>query len=624
MCGLTGFVDFTKKSGEFILNSMNKAIQHRGPDDQGSVFHQCSNFQLGLAHSRLSIVDLSAHGHQPMKFGNLEIVYNGEVYNFREIRLELEKVGYQFSSESDTEVILKAFDRWGHDAVTYFRGMFVFVIFNAKAEKLYMYRDRSGIKPFFYRYEDGCIVFGSELKSLCQHPSFKKNINKDAIVPYLQHGYIPEPSTIYLDCFKLTPGHYLELDLVKRTLEKHSYWDVYDYYNGPKLDISYQEATDTTHNILKKAFEYRMVADVPVGVFLSGGYDSVAVASVLQGNTCKRLKTYTIGFEDKRFNEAHHAKEVAEHLGTEHTEIICTDKDAQEVVPLLASMFDEPFADVSAIPTYLVSYHARKEVTVALSADGGDETFAGYDKYRRALHYQKYSRFKPLLNALSVFTDRAKTASSLAQKIQRLNAVANRESRESPLRSIVFPSSSYIKKLIKFDTKHVESKFDTHDKLNGQNDFLNKLLAVDYKTYMVDDVLTKVDRTTMAVSLEGREPLLDHKIIEFAAQLPSTYKLRDGVSKSILKDIVHQYVPKSMMDRPKQGFGVPIDKWLAGEMNWLIEEFLSKRKLVESDVFNIEEVNQLKKSFLENPNCTQSAKLIWNIICFQMWFGNSF
>jgi len=342
MCGITGFVDFSKKSNLDILKRMTDVLYHRGPDDSGYSFYENEFATIGLGQRRLSILDLSPRAHQPMTFEQFTIVYNGEVYNFKEIRIDLEKYKYTFNSDSDTEVILKAYHKWGIDAVQQFNGMFAIAIYDQQTKKLTLIRDRAGVKPLYWYQKNGLFMFASELKSFHENPCFEKEINIDALSLFFQYGYILQPYSIFKNSFKLKAGHYIELDLKNKNLQEIKYWDVVDCYNQPKLVISEQEAIEETERLLKKAFEYRMVADVPVGMFLSGGYDSSAVTAILQSDRTEKLKTFTIGFYEDKFNEAPYAKKVAEYLGSDHTENYCTQKDALEILPKLPEILDEP------------------------------------------------------------------------------------------------------------------------------------------------------------------------------------------------------------------------------------------------------------------------------------------
>ncbi len=631
MCGISGFIDFKASSSNEILQSMTDTLHHRGPDDSGYslYYNREDNFQIGLGHKRLSILDLSLHGHQPMLFEDIEIVYNGEIYNFREIRDELVNLGYHFHSDSDTEVILKSYHKWGIKAIHKFNGMFALSIFDKKKDKVFIIRDRSGIKPLYWYYKDNIILFASELKSFHQHPKFEKKINTDSIALFLQYQYIPEPHSIFENCFKLKAGHYLEINLKTKNIAENKYWDVIDAYNKPKLNISEKEAINETEKILKSAFEYRMVSDVPVGIFLSGGYDSSLVTAILQKDRTQKLKTFTIGFHEKGYNETPYAREVANHLGTDHTEYYCTQKDALEIIPRLVDIYDEPFSDASSIPTTLVSQLARKDVTVALSADGGDEIFAGYDKY--ALSSQYYNLFSkipkfthpPILSLMEKVNPNniplAKNSFNFATKYEKAKNVLKSENCVEVMQNVAHQITDYeLKNILKSNFKTPKTNYECSSLLNHTNDNIDRMLAIDYKTYMLDDILTKVDRATMSVSLEGREPLLDYRIIEFAASLPSHYKYKNSSTKYILKEITHKYIPKKLMDRPKMGFGVPLIEWFKDELKEYFLIYLDEERLQKEGIFNAKEVVYLRDKYLNGEKV--NVETLWSLLIFQMWY----
>ena len=626
MCGIAGFIDFNKQSSEEILVKMNNSMVHRGPDDHGSYFDAGNDFMMGLSQRRLSILDLSPLGHQPMFFENLVIVFNGEIYNFKEIREELKAHGYTFKSDSDTEMILKAFHKWGIDCLEKFIGMFAFVLYDKEKQQVYIVRDRAGVKPMFYSWTNNLFLFGSELKALVNHPQFKKEIDLNAAALFLTYNYIPAPYAIYKNTFKLTPGHYAILGLKDKSFQIKKYWDVYDSYNEKKLDISEKEASDHLESLMKSAFNYRMVADVPVGVFLSGGYDSTAVTSILQATNTNKIKTFTIGFDIPSYNEAPEAKKIADYLGTDHTEYYCTPKEALEIIPQLPEIYDEPFSDNSTIPSVLVSRLARKRVTVALSADGGDEIFAGYAKFNRAKSFtEQMPRF------LQTAVGRAMSAIE-PESIPYFNKKYNFPTRYRKMRNIwksgdalnaMKTISQYIPEdELRLFCKHpidlYPTAFDSGDQLNDNSDSINKMLAVDYKTFLSDNNLNKMDRATMSVSLEGREPLLDQRIIEFVAKLPSDLKIRNGVNKYILKEIVHKYVPKPMMDRPKMPFIAPINIWFRNELKEFFLKYLDKDLLDRQGLFNSAPILQLRDSYLNGNR--ESVQKLWNLLVFQMWY----
>lgn len=631
MCGIAGLIDFKGLSQLNQLEKMTDILFHRGPDDGGYFFERYENIQVGLGHRRLSILDLSTHGHQPMNFSHLTMVYNGEVYNFKEIRAELEQFGYSFESHSDTEVILKAYHKWGSDAVHRFNGMFAIAIFDSNEQKLILIRDRAGVKPLYFYQKDNLFMFASELKSFHQHTDFIKEIDFDGLSLFLQYGYIPQPHTIFKYTKKLEAGHILELDVQQGEYSLRQYWDVIDCYNKPKIKITEQEALEETERLLRSACEYRMVADVPVGVFLSGGYDSSAVTALLQTERSERLKTFSIGFHDDRFNEAHHAKKVAEHLGTDHTEYYCTQKDAAEIFPKLADIWDEPFADNSVIPTTLVSQLAREKVTVSLSADGGDELFGGYDKYVQAaaMHTRLNSipAKKSIARALEFMRlDKIGLDSlvpNFSGKYHKLLSLLDANSQTETMQHLQKTfSDAEIHNILKEPFLSVSTGFDDACKLVTSLSDLDKMLAIDFKTYQLDDILTKVDRATMSVGLEGREPLLDYRLIEFVSVLPSTLKVHNGNKKYLLKKITHKYLPKDIMERPKMGFNMPIISWLNDELRLYLEYYIDSKKIQRQGIFDVDFVIVLKNRFLSgDKNCIGR---IWLILIFQMWYERWF
>lgn len=387
MCGITGYIDWQRKQGSCI-DTMVNTLRHRGPDDQGSKTYESPFARIHLGQSRLSIIDLSDEaGRQPMSYASYHLVFNGEIYNYQTIRKELVALGHSFHSYSDTEVVLHAFAQWREKAVDRFIGMFAFVIYNSKEEKIYLFRDRVGVKPLHYFYHDGILIFGSELKALVAHADFPRNIDLNTAGLFFKYGYVLAPHTIYQNTFKLIPGNYIEVDLKSKNIQQKKYWDVLNYYGQEKKKISFGRAKEELHELLIDAFKLRLVADVPVGIFLSGGYDSAIVTAILSRYSSDKIKTFTIGFEDDAINEALHAKKIAQHLGTEHTEHYCIEKEVLDIIPELSYYYDEPFFDISTIPSILLSRISREKVTVALSADAGDEIFAGYEMYKNVAKY---------------------------------------------------------------------------------------------------------------------------------------------------------------------------------------------------------------------------------------------
>jgi asparagine synthase (glutamine-hydrolysing) len=627
MCGIAGFIDFRNQTSEGILKKMTDSLIHRGPDADGIFFKKDNNYAVGLGHRRLSIIDLSPLGNQPMQFadGRYQIVFNGEIYNYQEIKDELILKGHQFISHSDTEVILHSFHEWGTKAVNKYIGMFAFVIYDSQEERITCFRDRAGVKPFYYYWKDGLFLFGSELKALMSHPEFKKELDLNAIASYMQFGYIPAPHCIYKDSFKLKHGHFLNLNLRNKELCTELYWDVYDSYNQEKVKIGLPEAITETESILEKAFNYRMVADVPVGVFLSGGYDSVCVTSLLQKNSMQKIKTFTIGMTEKKLDEAPFAKQIAGVLGTDHNELYCTEQDALNIVPTIPHFYDEPFGDSSAIPTCLVSKMARESVTVALSADGGDEVFGGYTHYDWMVKY--YNRFNSIPNLfrktgsaiLNMFPDDMVRNNISKSKFAKFKSLMKDPSPNNMfMAATVFYSDSEKGRLFSNPIETISSDH-RREELKGEFfDPLSYAMALDYQTYMVDDVLHKVDRATMSVSLEGREPFLDQHIIEWASKLPNDFKIRDGQKKFILKQIVHKYVDQQLMDRPKMGFSIPVSTWLRNDLRHLVDKYTSRDFIEKQGIFEYAYVEDICSKFFNGGK--EKHEKIWFLLVFQLWY----
>ena len=634
MCGIVGFIDFKGQSSKQVLSEMTQTLEHRGPDGYGEEFFVHDSTQIGLGHTRLAILDLSEHGKQPMNYNSLWLSFNGEVYNFREIKSELEKLGHSFIGDSDSEMILHAYEEWGEDCVKKFIGMFAFLIYDQDSGTVFCIRDRAGIKPFFLYVHEGLMLFSSELKAFHKHPNFTKEINRDAVAAFMQYGNVPTPHCIFNYCTKIKPGHFITFDVKNppenlSNLKQIQYWNVYDAYNQPKMDIDYPEALAQTEHILQSSFNYRMVSDVPVGVFLSGGYDSACVTALLQKDNVEKLKTFTIGVPDIGLNEAPYAKEVAKHLGTDHTEYSCTQKEAIELIGDLPFYFDEPFADSSAIPTTLVSIMARKKVTVALSADAGDEIFAGYNRYDYMARYGKklnsipgFARksFATIMNNVS--SERIpvlKNKYNFHNRYEKLKNVLVDPSNENIMLSLSQQfTDNQVNQLMQEKINSLETLY-TSNELVSDKSALSYMMAIDYQTYLIDDILQKVDRATMSQSLEGRDPFLDHRIIEFAARLPNDYKYYKGIKKRLLRDIVHQYIPKELMDRPKMGFAIPIADWMSNELKDLVEEYISEANIKAQGIFNWEYIQKLKTAFF-NGKKEYDVK-IWYILMFQMWYS---
>lgn len=620
MCGICGYVNLSKDSCDAsVLHNMVKTLHHRGPDSQG--YFEDQENQVFLGHARLSIIDISDNGRQPMSLGNLTIVFNGEIYNYREIKKELCTLGHSFNTNSDTEVILHSYQEWGADCVMKFIGMFAIAIYDSDNQIITLFRDRAGVKPLYYYVNQHTIIFGSELKAFHRNPLFYKELDFDALELYMKFMYIPAPHCVFKHTYKLLQGSYLVFDIRRRSYEIHKYWDLRPYYLKPKLDISYEEAIEETERVLTTAFKYRMVSDVPVGVFLSAGFDSTCVAALLQKGMTDKLRTFTIGFE-KGNNEAPMAKEIASYLGTDHTEHYCSEKDALDIVKDLPYYYDEPFADNSAIPTTLVCRIARENVKVALSADGGDELFAGYNIYTHYLRsYRVMNHIPDILKKPTGYLIHS-TGSIVRNPIyhRRLDMISDsllsdKDIALSLTDAIYSPPHTPIMEIF---TRGTVEKHTVYNEANEGMTVLSRLLYADYMQYLPDDILVKVDRASMSTSLEGRTPFLDHHIVEFVAQLPDEYKYQNDIKKRILKDIVYKHIPKNLIDKPKTGFSVPLSRWLSEGFSDYMRHYLSEGTIKEYGVFNPDFVNYVCDEFKKNNK--SFVHDIWKILQFQMWY----
>ena len=623
MCGILGFISPNQSD----IESFKDSLYHRGPDDSGSLIQKIDDKFIHLLQTRLSILDLSSNAHQPFisECQNYIIIYNGEVYNFKDIKKELILLGYKFVSNSDTEVVLYSYIEWGIRGVDKFIGMFAFGILDIKGKKLTLIRDRAGVKPLYF-YDNSIFIFGSELKSFYLHPEFKKNIEYKSLNYYLQSGYIPAPYTIWKNCYKLKAGHYLEYDLNSNSYEIKKYWDISDFYLQKKFDYSQEKIISDLEELLSDACNLRMVSDVPVGVFLSGGYDSSLVTALLAKE--HKLNTFTIGFGEKSYDEAIYAKEIASYLGTNHTEYYCSSKDLQNFIQELPYYYDEPFGDSSAIPTMLVSKMAKKDVSVALSADGGDEAFIGYSKYFILNKFNKIHS-KPILKKLlqtllflnenqisylnSLLPNSLKQ-SNIRDKYNKFKrAVKAKDFEEMFINASCYIDPIDIKKLYK---NYQFSSYEYFQKIKDLNP-IDQMALIDYKTFMADDILTKVDRATMRSSLEGREPLIDHRIIEYLARVPTTLKYKNNQGKYLLREILYKHIPQNLVDRPKAGFAIPIYEWLKGDMKNLVSYYLNSDKIKKDGIFNHLEIQKSIKNY--NRGEYININKIWFLLMFEMW-----
>ena len=613
MCGIVGFNGQDSRQLELMMES----IHHRGPDDKGTF--ESETFSLG--HVRLSILDLSSHGHQPMHYDSLSMVYNGEVYNFKEIQQELIDDGYEFSSDSDSEVILKAYHKWGIEALDKFVGMFAIAFYDKVSLELTLIRDRVGVKPLYYYFDGVDFVFASELKPIISFFKDKKalEISQDAVYEYFKVGYISSNLSIFENCYKVPAGNYLTFNTTTNSLKIEEYWSILPFFKLPKFQKSEKELIDELENILIKAFKYRMVSDVPVGVFLSGGVDSSIVASILQkhyGN----IHTFTIGFKEDTYNEAIYAKEVAKHIGTTHTEKYLDASGAKEILDKFVDIYDEPFGDSSGIPTILVSQVAKDAgIKVVLSADGGDEVFCGYSRYWTIDNIGKklFKLPKVIIGSLNFMMDKIGD-----DNITKLIKSSNAKFKYKLIHKILKNSKSWKDIYLSLTSYEVDELLDFQKDIDDDGFEVGESVAPmqgmmlwDYHRYMVDDILTKVDRATMSLSIEGREPLLDHTIAQFMAQVPFEMKYKNGDSKYLLKKVLERYIPKEMIYRKKMGFGIPIFEWFSSDLKKLFEVYFQEDKLKEHNLLNQKYIDREYKE-MSKKNIVN----LWLILVFQMWY----
>jgi asparagine synthase (glutamine-hydrolysing) len=652
MCGLTGFLNTHAVTSTELLTTqvipMTNTLHHRGPDDGGIWVD--SETGMALGHRRLSIVDLSPQGHQPMfsANGRFVIVFNGEIYNYQTLRDELEKSGAapNWRGHSDTEVMLAAINQWGiENAIKRFVGMFAFALWDRQERVLYLARDRLGEKPLYYGWMGHTFLFGSELKSLRTHPAWRGEIDRNALALLMRYCYIPAPYSIYQGIFKLLPGTVLKLSLAAAT-QNHSYdlipyWsakEVVEYGVTHPLQASEPEVIQQLDTLLREAVRQQMVADVPLGAFLSGGVDSSTIVALMQAQSSRPVKTFTIGFSEAGYNEAQYAKQVAQHLGTDHTELYVTPEQAMAVIPQLPTLYDEPFADSSQIPTFLVSQLARQHVTVSLSGDAGDELFGGYNRYFWGRNIWKHIGWMPrpmrsfMAKALTVIPPRnwnkifALLAPVLPNPLKQ-PAPGDKLHKLAKMLSAIGPEEIYRHSFL----SHWNSPTLVADSLEpitsltdpNQNshllDFTQWMMYLDTISYLPDDILVKVDRATMGVSLESRVPFLDHRVVELAWQIPLTMKIRHNQGKWILRQVLYQYVPKALIERPKMGFGIPLDSWLRGPLREWAETLLNSQRLRQEGFFNESLIREKWEEHLAGKRNWQYH--LWDVLMFQAWLS---
>jgi asparagine synthase (glutamine-hydrolysing) len=640
MCGIAGMVDWRVATSADALRSiadaMIETVRHRGPD-AGDVWVEAEG-GVALGQRRLAIIDLSPGGAQPMHSADRRFVitFNGEIYNYRDIRRELQAAGHSMRSDSDTEVLLEACALWGVEAaIERAIGMFAFALWDRKTRSLTLARDRLGIKPLYYAASPERILFASQLKAFRPAPHWKPTIDEDAVVGYLRHAYIAQPRTIYREAEKLAPGHILTLREGSTSSPK-CFWDLRGIAvagqrrNDPVPDP--REAADRLDALLRDSVKLRMIADVPLGAFLSGGIDSSTVVALMQAQSTRAVKTFSIGFHESGYDEAQCAKQVAAHLGTDHTEFYVEPRHALDVIPHLADWFDEPFADPSQIPTYLVSELTRKHVTVALSGDGGDELFAGYNRYvwaerlaravnlvPRPLRGASAAALRALApqtwNRLFGFVPAAWRPALPGDKLHKITTLLDNPQPDAIYRRLV----SQWERPEEVAAAGREPRGPMWDPTIARDfhDLVPRMQFLDMITYLPDDILTKVDRATMAVGLEGRVPLLDHRVVAYSWSLPLEFKLRGGRSKWLLRQVLDRYVPRSLIDRPKMGFGVPIDAWLRGPLREWAESLLAPARLASDGFVRVEPVRRAWREHLEGSRNWQYP--LWTVLMLQAW-----
>jgi asparagine synthase (glutamine-hydrolysing) len=648
MCGIAGFIDPSKKSDTATLNAivtrMSEGMLTRGPDDGGAWADAERGVALG--HRRLSILDLSPEGHQPMTSADdrYVIVFNGEIYNFKILHAELAAAGHKFRGHSDTEIMLAGFVQWGIEAtLKRLVGMFAIALWDRREKTLTLTRDRLGEKPLYFGVHNGVLLFASQLKPIQAHPAFRGEVNRDAVALLMRHCYIPAPYSIYKNIHKLQPGTYLTISaanpaeaLIKAPTEYWSARAAAEAGTAEPFSGTDAEATQKLDALLRESVAQQMVADVPLGAFLSGGIDSSTIVALMQAQSSRPVKTFTIGFHEQGYNEAEHAKAVAKHLGTDHTELYVTSDEAMNVIPNLPDLYDEPFSDSSQIPTFLVSRLARKHVTVSLSGDAGDELFCGYPRYEAGMDLWRKLGWMPrfarrgigtlvsltptrvldgalaLQNPKLSKTVRTKSTRSKWKKVSEILSAPNGETLYLGLLSHWQQPEELV-----LQSKEPPTAVTDAGRWAKVPEFLQSMMFIDTISYLPDDILAKVDRAAMGVSLETRVPMLDHRLVEFAWQVPLHMKRRNGTSKWLLREVLYKYVPREMIERPKMGFGVPIDMWLRGKLRDWAEALLNENRLKREGYFNTAMVRQKWQEHLDGT--ADWHYWLWDVLMFQAW-----
>ena len=639
MCGIVGFLsrasNFSSAEALLVVNKMTQALIHRGPDDGGVWVSKTEHLAIG--HRRLSILDLSNAGHQPMisKSGRYVLAFNGEIYNHLELRSLLPNS--LWCGNSDTETLLVAFEIWGIETTLLrITGMFAIALWDQKSQELVLVRDRMGEKPLYYGWQGNVFLFGSELKALRCHPNWNGEIDRDVLASFMRFAYVPLPHSIFKGIKKLLPGSYITIrfgSLSKFNTIPTPYWSIKAVANQNRWEkYEDQLAISELDSLLRKTISNQMITDVPFGAFLSGGIDSSTVVALMQAQSVKPIKTFSIGFSEIGYDESIHAKNVASHLGTEHTELYITGKDVIKVFPEIFEIYDEPFADSSQIPTYLISRLAAQQVTVALTGDGGDELFAGYNRYLWGQRIWNGIRRIPLplreilgeaiisinpIQLVNLFALKKKGsfAHLLGEKINKLAKVIGSENPDELYLRLISQQSET--NSIVLGAGQISRWSDSELKKTSLSNFVDRMIFQDLIGYLPDDILTKIDRAAMAVSLETRLPFLDHRLVDFAWRLPMSLKIRDGQSKWVLRQVLYQYVPREMIERPKQGFAVPMASWLRGPLRAWGEALLEKKRLEREGFFN---AHIIRKKWEEHQSGRYDWQhWIWNVLVFQEW-----
>lgn len=636
MCGIAGFIDpsLAGENPRHLVDhvlQMNEALLHRGPD--GGAHWVSSEMGAGMGFRRLAIIDLSDNGMQPMtsSCGRYVITFNGEIYNFENLREVLYREGRRFRGKSDTEVILEGISAWGVEkTLSLLIGMFAIALWDKRAKRMTLIRDRLGIKPLYWGLCDGIFLYGSELKALRAKTGWTAKLNRQALTAYLRYNYVPAPLSIYENIAQLPPGHMLtyapETDAAPQIIP---YWDFTEFASVKRREVNVPAASKKLEELLLDAVGRRMVADVPLGVMLSGGVDSATVAALMQAQSNRPIQSFTIGFENKGYDEAPHAAAIAAHLGADHTELILTEDRVRDLIPNLPDWYDEPFADSSALPTWLVSNLARDTVTVALSGDGGDEVFFGYNRYRaaskawaRATSTPRFLRHTAAGLARGLSTSAWDGLSSAIPKGARPRMFGDKMHKLADLLTSDSPDNAYLSLISHWTdpeslTGTPEPVLESWEQGQALSDFTERMAYYDTRGYLPGDILTKVDRASMATSLEARVPLLDHRVVEFAWTLPKSAKMQGSVGKYILRNVLYKYVPKTLIERPKAGFALPLADWLRGPLRDWAETLIAPERLKTDGILRPQPIIDAWQNHQKGKG--NHAEALWNILMFQAW-----